>query len=239
MEKPRKRLQPKTLMDNAPAEQESIQKELTVQVQRLGLSSSSLMKLAALTGVGLLGRVALQWVPSVEPLVPLSIAVSFFLGYKYGLPSGMASFYASNFLVWGGQGPWTLFQVLGTGAAALIGSGFGKISKSKYSLAAAAAIGTLAYDLIADLSFAFFGFFSPFLLFVLPLPFTAVHIASSVGFAMVIYGFKDKIGGLMDELEVCLRGIGRHTHRSGVDGGKPVDRTVRVFARWRLRKGKD
>ncbi|MFH1294629.1 MAG: hypothetical protein ABIH90_01655, partial [Candidatus Aenigmatarchaeota archaeon] len=97
--------------------EKTIQTEMLLQFQRLkqGVALSSILKLAALTSLGVMGRVALQWIPSVEPIVPLAIVVSFFLGYKYGVSSGMGAFYASNFLVWGGQGPWTIFQVVGTG----------------------------------------------------------------------------------------------------------------------------
>ena len=222
--------------------EKTVQSEFVLQVQKLcqGLTMASLLKLTALTGLGLLGRVALQGIPSVEPIVPMAIVVSFFLGYKYGLPSGMASFYLSNFLVWGGHGPWTVFQVLGTGAAALAGGFFGRLSKSRYSLIAAAVLGTLFYELIVDLSFLAFGFFSPFLLFILPLPFTITHIASSLGFSLVLYAFKDKISEITNEiLEIRLHSLRRVVSGSRDIHGEQPERLVRGLSvrRWKLRRG--
>lgn len=224
--------------------EKTIQSELTLQFQKLrqGLTMSSAIKLAVLTGTGLLGRVALQAVPSVEPIVPLAIVTSFFLGYRYGMPAGMGSFYLSNFLVWGGQGPWTIFQVIGTGAAALTGGLFGKISKSKYSLLGAALVGTLLYEFIVDLSFAFFGFLSPFLLFIAPLPFTLIHIASSLGFCSLLYAFKDKISDIVhDVCEIRIHSLRRVVSRSGDIRGKQLERVhhVLTFRRWRPRNSDD
>lgn len=224
--------------------EKTIQSEILLQFQRLkqGVTLSSMLKLATLTSLGVMGRVALQWIPSVEPIVPLAIVVSFFLGYKYGVPTGMGAFYMSNFLVWGGQGPWTIFQVIGTGVAGLTGGMFGRLSKSKYSLLAAAFIGTLFYELIVDMSFLIFGLFSPLLLFIMPLPFTVTHITSSVGFSMILYGFKDKISDILHEIyELRIHSI-RHIASAGSNlHGRKLGRIVRTITvrRWRPGKGDD
>lgn len=179
--------------------QKDEQKTLLISFQALKQKNLTdiALKLSILTSIGILGRSAFQWLPSVEPIVPLAIAIGFFFGYKYALPAGMGAFYLSNFFVWGWQGPWTLFQVAGTGAAALAGHALGRLSQSKYSFFSAAVIGTVFYEILADLSwlwlFGFFGITSLQLAFVGSLPFSAIHIASSFGFAMVIYAFKDKI----------------------------------------------
>lgn len=222
-------------------EQDVIQHELTLQFQKLKqrLTLSSMLKLITLTSLGIIGRVALQWLPSVEPIVAISIGTSFFLGYRYGLPSGMSAFYLSNFLVWGGQGPWTIFQVIGTGAASLTGYLFGRASKSKYSLLFATVLGTLAYELIVDMSFMTFGILSPVILFLVPLPFTITHIISSTGFSMVIYGFKDKISDILHEtFELRLHSIRRLASGDGNASGKQLDRFVHVLSirRWNRKR---
>ena len=178
------------------------QKSLVITLQKLGQKNvlAIVLKLSLLTGIGIFGRFVFQWLPSVEPIVPLAIAIGFFLGYKYALPSGMGAFYLSNYLVWGWQGPWTIFQVAGTGAAAMIGDGFGRISRSKYSFFASVILGTIAYEMIVNLTWILFlGFFSFELAYLSALPFTLIHIGSSLGFALVIYGFKDKLSELNKE----------------------------------------
>jgi hypothetical protein len=171
------------------------QSSLTIILQKLRQKNllSVALKLSLLTGIGVFGRFAFQWLPSVEPIVPLAIAMGFFLGYKYALPSGMGAFYLSNFFVWGWQGPWTIFQVAGTGLAALTGSVFGRVSKSKYSFFTSVIIGTVLYEIMVDLTWLWMaGIFSFELMFLAALPFSLIHMGSSFGFSLVIYGFKDK-----------------------------------------------
>jgi hypothetical protein len=200
------------------------QSTLTITLQKLRQKNllAVVLKLSLLTGIGIGGRFAFQWLPSVEPIVPLAIAVGFFLGYRYALPSGMGAFYISNFFVWGLQGPWTIFQIAGTGLAALTGDFFRRISKSRYSFFTSVILGTVLYEIAVNFTWVFlFGFFSLELAFLAALPFTLIHIGSSFGFSLFIYGFKDKLSELnkediLYELKVLAgRRFGGGNSRSG------------------------
>lgn len=151
---------------------------------------------AALTASGIGGRVALQHIPSVEPLIAIAAATGFYFGTRQGVIAGASGFYISNFLVYGGQGPWTVFQVLGAAVAGVSGGLIGRVSEGKYALLSSAVVGVLAYEVfvnLGSLSFASFtGIGIAYLLGAVPFAFT--HIASTIGFGLMLYGFKEKIG---------------------------------------------
>ena len=148
--------------------------------------------LAAL-GAAVLGRVALQWVPSVEPIIPIAVAIGMIYGAKEGFMLGSSAYVISNFFVWGLQGPWTIFQAIGAGLAGALGGIFGRGKSNNWKdLLVWSIIGTVVFEVIV--TFAGFGmgiglFGSGFWLFLLPvyfatsLPFMAAHIGSNAVFA--------------------------------------------------------
>jgi energy-coupling factor transport system substrate-specific component len=186
------------------------QKQLLLLSQKTELSVLRLTVLTTLlTLVGVLGRVAFQYIPSVEPLTPLSILTGFFLGPLAGFASGASGFYLSNFLVWGGQGPWTLFQALGAGLAGFIGGLFGKLGKkSRWKALASTIIGISIYEFIVTLGSSIFSLNPGFILFyfLTSLPFSFVHLISSVGFMVFFFEFKEGVkklkGGKIIEKEI-------------------------------------
>ncbi|MBI2076551.1 MAG: ECF transporter S component [Candidatus Aenigmarchaeota archaeon] len=162
-----------------------------------------------LTSLGVLGRAALQFIPSVEPLTAIAVLNGFFFGPLAGFVSGASGFYASNYLVWGGQGPWTVFQMLGAGLAGFIGGVFGFGKKSRWKVLAATSIGLLFYELIVTIGLSAIVSFNPAfiaLYLLTSLPFSVVHMASSVGFSITLYEFKEQIkklkGGKIIEQEI-------------------------------------
>jgi energy-coupling factor transport system substrate-specific component len=186
------------------------QKQLLLILQK---NEFSLLRLAALTTVltlaGILGRVAFQYIPSVEPLTPLSILTGFFLGPLAGFASGASGFYFSNFLVWGGQGPWTLFQALGAGLAGFVGGLFGKLgAKSRWKALTSTVIGISIYELVVTLGSSIFSLNPAFILFyfLTSLPFSFVHLVSSIGFMIFFFEFKEGVkklkGGKIIEKEI-------------------------------------
>jgi len=200
------------------------QKNIVVCAQKTRYSLARLALLTtALTAAGVAGRVALQFIPSVEPLTPLAILIGFFIGPAAGFFSGAGGFFASNFLVWGGQGPWTLFQCVGAGLAGMIGGLFGKFfrldekifgkkifNKELLAIFAATVIGLIFYEIIVTLGTgAFMTLFNPALLLLYAatsIPFSIIHLASSFGFVTAFYEFKDRIkkmkGGKIIEREI-------------------------------------
>lgn len=156
------------------------------------ITTKALTATAALTASGIIGRVALQHVPSVETVLPVAIAVAFYAGKKQGLASGMTGFYATNFLVYGGQGPWTFFQVAGAGLAALSAAYMGRISSGRKMYFASLVVGTAAFELAINAGSLFFsgvGLLSMPVYLLAAVPFALTHLASTVGFGVTLYGF--------------------------------------------------
>ena len=146
----------------------------------------------AMLATAILGRVALQYVPSVEPIIPFAILAGLLFGMKEGFVMGGAAYIISNFLVWGMQGPWTIFQALGAaipGLAAGFYGNFRKAGTKEFILLAIA--GTVFFEIVMNVSGALMGigFVGAFTLATIPLyfitslPFSAAHIATNAAFA--------------------------------------------------------
>lgn len=234
--------------------QKSEQKTLILSAQRTKYSlKRKLLLITALTTLGILGRAAFQFIPSVEPLTPLSILTGFLFGPISGFVSGVIGFYLSNFLVWGFQGPWTVFQCLGAGLAGFIGGLIGKLGKkSRTKFLISTFIGIIIYEIIVTVGMgAIFAF--PFLLFyiITSIPFSFVHLTSSLGFSLSFYEFKEHIkklrGGLIEKEILGFRAVDSGT---GKPGNKLVlylyfrkvsrkDKGKRDNKFWYFRKDKD
>ncbi len=156
------------------------------------ITSRTLAVTGALTGAGLLGRVALQHVPSVETVLPVAIAVGFYAGKKQGALSGAAGFYATNFLVWGGQGLWTYYQALGAASGAVLAAYISGIGSGRKGFMGSLVAGTLTYELVVNLFSAFTSVTGILALpgyFAASLPFALTHLVSTLAFGVTIYGF--------------------------------------------------
>ncbi|MCD6402977.1 MAG: ECF transporter S component [Candidatus Aenigmarchaeota archaeon] len=174
------------------------QKETQILILNQNLTILSQTKLVLLTLLftvaGIVGRVAFQFVPSVEPLTPISIFLGFFLGPLSGFFSGTVGFYISNYFVWGGQGLWTVFQSLGVGLAGFLSGLLGRLSKSKYLFLISLIIGSFAYEVIVTIPMAFiFSPFSPLLYIVTSIPFSIIHTVTNIGFGVLLYAFSDEL----------------------------------------------
>jgi hypothetical protein len=161
-----------------------------------GINTDVLKTTAIITATGVAGRVALQHVPSVEPLIAVAAATGFYFGTKEGMIAGGTGYYLSNFLVYGGQGPWTAFQVAGAALAGASGGLIGKASEGKYAFLSSAVVGVLIYEILVNIGSLGFASFTGVGIGYLAaaLPFTATHIASTIGFGLMLYGSKEKIG---------------------------------------------
>lgn len=161
------------------------------------INTETLAATAALTASGILGRVALQHYPSIETVLPVAIAVGFYAGKKQGLASGMTGFYATNFLVYGGQGPWTFYQVAGAGLAAVMASYMSKISSGKNMYFGSLIMGALAFELVVNsvsLISSGTGLLSAPSYLLAAVPFALTHLVSTLGFGVTIYGFNRTLG---------------------------------------------
>jgi energy-coupling factor transport system substrate-specific component len=198
------------------------QKTLLLTIERTTYSlKRKLLLISFLTTLGILGRAAFQFIPSVEPLTPLSIFTGFLFGPISGFISGVTGFYFSNFLVWGLQGPWTIFQCLGAGLAGFIGGIIGKLGKkSRTKLLVSTLLGIAVYEIIVTVGMGtIFAF--PFLLIyiITSLPFSFVHLVSSLGFSLSFYEFKSQIkklrGGTIEKEILGLRSVDSNSGKSG------------------------
>ncbi len=157
---------------------------------------SSLKATAALTSAGIAGRVSLQHVPNVSPVVAIAVATGFYFGIREGAVAGASAYYISNFLVYGGQGPWTLFQVLGAASAGVIGGAVGKQFKGGTAFMLSAFAGVLSFQFLMNLGSLSFASFTGMGLAYLAasVPFVVTHIASTLGFGLMLYGSRRKSG---------------------------------------------
>ena len=138
-----------------------------------------------------LGRVALQGVPSVEPIIPLAVIAGLLFGMKEGFTLGGGAYLMSNFFVWGLQGPWTIFQAIGAAVAGALGGLYGKVRKPTWKdVVIISVIGTVFYEVVMNLAGPIMGIglFGLGLMaipvyFAASLPFTLTHIVSNVVFA--------------------------------------------------------
>jgi len=158
---------------------------LTKQRQKLKqvLTSKSLLKallkLITLTGVGTMGRILFQNIPSVEPLLALAIISSYYGGIEYAISIAIA-YYSSNFFMLGGQGPWGAFQFLGTLLAGILAISFKNKEKSPLL---PLIFGTAIFEICANSSWIFTTGITSFIIsFVPAIPYFIVHLTSTLGF---------------------------------------------------------
>ena len=201
-------------------EQKTSQLLLSRVTQKLDLRQNlrSLVILLLLTSAAVAGRAALQHVPSVEPITPFAILAGFILGPIYGFTAGASAFYASNFFVWGGQGPWTLFQCLGAGLAGFIAGCFGKRWKNFKLYALAMVVGVLAYEFIVTVAMGamWTGFIGLPFYFLTSIPFMLVHLVSSFGIGAVLWKARDTLPKLGSKIVEKTKFLFGGNHNSGM-----------------------
>ncbi|MDD5148035.1 MAG: hypothetical protein PHH08_01060 [Candidatus ainarchaeum sp.] len=155
----------------------------------------SLAIFLSLFSLAVAGRTALQWVPSVEPIIPIAILAGLLFGMKEGFSLGAGAYVVSNFFVWGLQGPWTIFQALGAALAGGMAGAYGKFRKPKTrDIIILSLAGTVLFEIIMNFSGATMGIglLGPFSLFTLPIyfamsaPFSIVHVLSNLVFARAL-----------------------------------------------------
>lgn len=154
------------------------------------------MIVSALTGTGIVSRALLQSFPSVEPLIAVAVAIGFYKGPRYGIAAGASGFYLSNFLVYGGQGPWSLFQLLGAGAAGLIGALGGRFGDGRVVFFGSMIAGVFGFELAVNAgSVTMASLFGGGIgMLVAAVPFVVIHLVSTCGFGMMLYGSARGIG---------------------------------------------
>src|SRR3989338_6359369 len=130
-------------------------------------------------------RVPMQIIPNVEPLTFFALLSGWLFGWKKGILAGASSLYISNFLVFGGNGPWTIFQVIGYGLAGFLGSLLRK-KATMFEVLSLAFIATLSLQLIFNLGWSMFIGFNFFASMLTGIIFTITHVISNLIFATAL-----------------------------------------------------
>lgn len=200
----------------------ALQKQL--QIIRL---KEWLILISFIFGAALL-RVPMQAVPSAEPLTFFAILAGWLFGRKKGFLAGASSLYISNFLMFGGQGIWTLFQAIGFGAAGFIG-GFLRKKASVFEAVIYMIIATLIFEIVINIGSLFMFPFSIFTLFLTALPFTLIHLISNSIFALFLPITKKVIyeKGKFNEKELCTSLIDRYSGKFKLGGVKRKTNKIR------------
>ncbi len=149
-------------------------------------------------------RVPMQAVPSAEPITFFAILAGWLFGKRKGFITGAGALYASNFLVFGGQGVWSLFQAIGFGIAGWLGGFLGKKARI-WHLLLISALATFIFEVVVNIGSVFMFPFGFFTLFLTALPFGAVHLGSNLVFSLLIPKTKVFIEekGEFNQREVC------------------------------------
>src|SRR3989338_4246431 len=175
-----------------------------LQKQKQVLEMKEWLFVIGFIGVASLLRVPMQIIPNVEPLTFFALLSGWLFGWKKGALVGVSSLWLSNFLVFGGQGPWTIFQVIGYGLVGFLGSLLRK-KATMFEVLSMAFIATLSLQLIFNLGWSIFIGFNFFMAMLTGLVFTAVHIASNLIFATLLPRIRKMVyeTGKFDEKELC------------------------------------
>ena len=138
---------------------------------------------------GALLRIPMQEVPSAEPITFFAILAGWLFGRKKGFFVGASAGYLSNFFMFGGQGPWSPFQMLGWGIAGFLGGSLGKKSKI-WSVLGISVVATLAFDIIMNSVTPLFTGGNIFIAFLFALPYLLVHLVSNLIFCSFLPFFR-------------------------------------------------
>ncbi len=177
------------------------------------------MSMFVMLGAGL--RAAMQFIPSVEPVTFFAVLAGWLFGSIRGFMVGATTLYVSNFLVFGGQGPWTPFQAISFGIAGLLG---GLISKRMRYIEAIGCMlaATIVFELIMNLFSGIFFGGNILLAFFTAGYFIVVHVISNISFALLMpvvgrkmrdfggfheKGFISRVAGTLARLDGTVRGF--------------------------------
>ena len=177
---------------------------IALQKQKQVLELKEWLVMLGFIGIASLLRIPMQVLPNVEPLTFFAILAGWLFGRKKGFLVGVSSIYISNFLVFGGQGPWTFTQVIAYGLIGFLG-GFLRKKSGMLETMLLAFVGTMAMQIILNIGWAALIGFNFFAAMLTALPFTIVHVLSNTIFAAFLPKAKKVIydAGKFNEKELC------------------------------------
>jgi energy-coupling factor transport system substrate-specific component len=111
-------------------------------------STRELAVIATLGAAAAAGRVLFAAVPGVQPVTVIAIVAGASLGLRAGAATGALAAFVSNLFL--GQGIWTPQQMLGWAACGAIGALLAPMLRSRWALAAVAAVLGFAFSASMD-----------------------------------------------------------------------------------------
>ncbi|MDQ0858578.1 ECF transporter S component [Bacillus sp. V2I10] len=142
--------------------------------------------LSLLIALSVVGRMAFQFVPNVQPMTAIILITSILIGPVNGMIVAVLGCFLSNLLL--GMGTWTIWQMLAWGTLALLSGLLGKYVKSNR---------LIIFTPISVLSGYLFGFVVSLNMFVLTdhglayylagLPFDTAHAIGNGIFFLLLY----------------------------------------------------
>lgn len=163
---------------------------MAVWYERTRPTSRVLALVATLAALAAVGRLALAPIPNVQPTTDVVLLAGLALGAAPGFAVGAVAALVSNVAF--GQGPWTVWQMLGWGCCGLLGAGLGRIAGdrvNRWLLALVCGLAGLLFGTIMNVSVWLnaTGAGTAELLAVAgtSAPFDLVHAAGNVAFAFV------------------------------------------------------
>lgn len=175
-----------------------------VQKQLQGINLKEWLWTLGFVGGGAALRALMQPFPNVEPLTFLAILSGWMFGWKKGMVFGLSSLYLSNFVMFGGQGPWTFYQMAAFAAAGLSGALLRKRATFLETMGLCLIV-AIGIQVVLNAGWALSMGFSLIPAFAASIPFAMAHIVSNTVFGAFLPAARrlcDKIGGF-DEKEIC------------------------------------
>ena len=179
----------------------SLQRQLSL------IKLEEILIIISLITAGVLGRILLQPLPSVEPITFFAILAGSLFGWKKGAFAGATSWYLSNFFMFGGQGPWTVVHFANGAIAGFLGGIF--LQKPGYTKTIIVMIiTTIIFEITINLMSGLF-FYGILASFITAIPFTITHIVSNILFSSFIPVSRKEIceKGKLNEKELCEKFI--------------------------------
>lgn len=185
-----------------------------LQKQKQILELKEWLFIMGFIGIGSLLRVPMQAFPNVEPLTFFALLTGWLFGWKKGAMAGASSLYISNFLVFGGQGPWAIFQVIGYGLVGFLG-GFLRKKSTLLEVLLITLIATITLQLIFNLGWSIIIGFNFLAAMVTGFIFTITHVVSNLVFATLLPKVRKIVyeSGKFDEKQLCANLIAELTNR--------------------------
>lgn len=156
------------------------------------MSTYRLTLISLLAAVCVVGRVAFQFLPNVQPVTAIIIISGFMLGIIPAVCIAIITTYVTNLFL--GMGLWTVWQMAGWSFIALIAGLLGKWKKrnSLLLLTCFSFMSAYIYGLIVNLgTFTFAGDFLPY--YLAGIPFDTLHGVANIIFMIILYPVLSKI----------------------------------------------